>query len=75
MKMFANEHSFICVYELSTLFCCTTEISSANNIDFSSNQLANVYCFFFTYDKLVRLSSYQMLGGGISEYFWQNRAV
>ncbi len=56
------------------LFCCTTEILSANNIDFSSNQLANVY-FFFTYDKLVRLSSYQMLGGGISEYFGQNRAV
>ncbi len=26
-------------------------------------------CFFFTYDELVRLSSYQTLGGGISEYF------
>ncbi len=26
-------------------------------------------CFFFNYDELVRLSSYQTLGGGISEYF------
>ncbi len=24
-------------------------------------------CLFFTYDELVRLSSYQTLGGGISE--------
>ncbi len=32
--------------------------------------------FFFTYDKLVRLSSYQTLGGGISvAYFGQNIAV
>ncbi len=29
----------------------------------------------FTYDELVRLSSYQTRGGGISEYFGQNRAV
>ncbi len=28
--------------------------------------------FFFTYDELVRLSFYQILGGGIAEYFGQN---
>ncbi len=47
VKTFAHEHSFICFYECSMLFCCITEILSANNIDFSSNQLANVYIFFY----------------------------
>ncbi len=48
------------------------EILHDNNSDFSSNKLANVR-FFLTYDEFVRFSSYQTRGGGISEYFGQNR--
>ncbi len=74
VDVYAHEHSFI--YVFMNDLCCFAVLQKYEVLTAAILVKINWQMFFFfTYDKLVRLISYQTLGGVISEYFRQNRAV